>query len=199
MISPYDRENVIAHKVVVDFYDVVRLLEANGKTIPHEIVHALKKLCYVNGGRGHKNLIQDLKESVWSINKYIEFLEYIDYNPEDLPEEKLEELIESSTTGMSTMDVMFDEYQEGRVEITEEIPFDLDLAVENSYCFTRAGEKMRLGELVNNTYWDYRSLYEFDSLRERCKVDASDLREYHSDSPNDVLYNELPEDFKEGK
>jgi hypothetical protein len=68
--SPYHRINTLKHKDQIDFYDIINLLENNGHKIPVEIAHGLKKLMYDD--RGHKNPVQDKKEAVWSINRWIE-------------------------------------------------------------------------------------------------------------------------------
>ena len=68
--SPYHRINTLKHKDQIDFYDIINLLENNGDKIPVEIAHGLKKLMYDD--RGHKNPVQDKKEAVWSINRWIE-------------------------------------------------------------------------------------------------------------------------------
>ena len=181
MISPYHRENVISHKKEVDFYDLLRLLESNGKTIPHEVVHAIKKLCFVNGGRGHKSILQDLKESVGSINRYLEFLEEVDYNPQDLSEEEIEQVIE-----------------EHEDEVTHEA---FSLFEPNYHCYTRSGEHVSVdkGRLqADNKY----SVFHIGTGLSLCMVDATTYRVNTAtdiDSPHDLMYNELPEFFKEEK
>ena len=192
MISPYHRENVIAHKGVVDFYDLVRLLESNGKTIPHEVVHAIKKLCYVNGGRGHKSLLQDLKESVGSINRYIEFLEEVDYNPQDLSEEEIEKVIEEHE----------EEFTETSEELEEEAPesdFKLHPTLPCTRCYTRSGDSVHVAhERFGGKLKVWPSGVGTEEKDLLCLVDATTFRVNTAtdiDSPHDLMYNELPEDF----
>lgn len=68
--SKYHRENTLRDKDFVDFYDIINLLQSSGEQIPPEIQHALKKLMY--NDRGHKNMVQDKKEAVWSVNRWLE-------------------------------------------------------------------------------------------------------------------------------
>jgi len=68
--SPYHRLNIFKHKDQIDFYDIIDILESNGDRIPHQIIHGIKKRLY--NDRGHKSPVQDKKEAVWSINRWIE-------------------------------------------------------------------------------------------------------------------------------
>lgn len=60
-------------KVPYEYIDVYRVLELFGVTDP-AIQHAVKKLL-VAGGRGHKNIEKDVRESIDSLNRWIEMRE----------------------------------------------------------------------------------------------------------------------------
>lgn len=57
----------------VEYIDVYRVLEMFSVSDP-AIQHALKKLL-VAGGRGHKDLIKDVKEAIISLDRWVEMRE----------------------------------------------------------------------------------------------------------------------------
>ena len=60
----------IVPDVVVDVYDV-----ANAYSMPAEIAHAFKKIAVPGGRLAGKGEKQDIKEAIWSLNRYLERLE----------------------------------------------------------------------------------------------------------------------------
>lgn len=64
--SPYHRE---IHGVVIDVYDIMDAYKSEYSAIDH-----MKKKAIIPGGRGHKNLIKDLEEVIWSAQRAIEMI-----------------------------------------------------------------------------------------------------------------------------
>ena len=57
----------IVPDVVVDVYDV-----ANAYSMPAEIAHAFKKIAVPGGRLAGKGEKQDIKEAIWSLNRYLD-------------------------------------------------------------------------------------------------------------------------------
>lgn len=71
--SPYHLKNVFKQKEYFDWYDYIDAVRATGIALDPRVEHVIKKL-FVND-RGHKSVIKDVKESIKTLQMYLEKIE----------------------------------------------------------------------------------------------------------------------------
>jgi len=185
--SPYNRWNTLEGKEQVDFYDLINLLESTGGSIPVEIAHALKKIMYV-GQRGHKALVQDMREAVWSIERFLENI-----GTDDEEESGWEEGMSRNVDKVCTKLVL----------TPTESAFKLIEGSSYTSGYTRSGDEVWVeGTPVGGKY----NVILIDRLSDfnssLCKVDPTTFRVNTAtdiDSPHDLMYNQLPTFTAEGE
>lgn len=140
--SPYHFFNILKSKDQIDFYDILWLLESKGTKIPHEIAHSLKKLMLM-GERGHKDLKKDLKESIKSIERYLENIELED-SEEVLTPYSFDDIVVCDSDFESNKPPEF-------VTLLSEV--GINSAILRGYAYTREGIKVSVEEKVED--WIY--------------------------------------------
>ena len=176
--SPYNRWNVLEGKEQVDFYDLINLLESNGESIPVEIAHALKKIMYI-GQRGHKALVQDLKEAVWSIER---FLENIGTDDDEVTSEQPQICSKGVTTNTSL--------SEGEVKD----------ALEQGYAYTRSLQYVRLRKINKDAIYPIMGYITEDGAQSAVfYLEDGTLYSHVAPDALDLCYLELPTFTVEGE